>query len=246
MKVTDYLRTATDGFAITLDNDALRRFEIYYNLLAEWNEKINLTAITDPQGVAVKHFADSLAFFNYITVPKDAKIIDVGTGAGFPGVVLKIARPDIKLTLLDSLNKRFLFLRDLTEKLGLDADFAPMAYNLGGILFRPGYCIVFTACSLFTADLYGIEVTWVWLLAAFLLSFILSVATPPVVGGTTVCFSILFSQLGIKADALAVIISVNAVFEFLTVAVNNYCLQSQIVLLGNRFGKLDHERLRAS
>ena len=124
MKVTDYLRTATDGFAITLDNDALRRFEIYYRLLAEWNEKINLTAITDPQGVAVKHFADSLAFFNYITVPKDAKIIDVGTGAGFPGVVLKIARPDIRLTLLDSLNKRFLFLRDLTEKLGLDADFA--------------------------------------------------------------------------------------------------------------------------
>ena len=134
----------------------------------------------------------------------------------------------------------------LIGPLGLDADFAPMAYNLGGILFRPGYCIVFTACSLFTADLYGIEVTWVWLLAAFLLSFILSVATPPVVGGTTVCFSILFSQLGIKADALAVIISVNAVFEFLTVAVNNYCLQSQIALLGNRFGKLDHERLRAS
>lgn len=60
--------------------------------------------------------------------------------------------------------------------------------NLGGILFRPGYCIVFTACSLFTVDLYGIEVTRAWLLAAFLLSFILSVATPPVLGGTTVCF----------------------------------------------------------
>ncbi len=129
--------------------------------------------------------------------------------------------------------------------LGVDANFAPMAYNLGGILFRPGYCIVFTVCSLFTADLYGIEVTWAWLLAAFLLSFILSVATPPVLGGTTVCFSILFSQLGIRAEALSVIISVNAVLEFLTVAVNNYCLQSQVVLLGNRFGKLDCERLRA-
>lgn len=129
--------------------------------------------------------------------------------------------------------------------LGVDANFAPMAYNLGGILFRPGYCIVFTACSLFTADLYGIEVTWAWLLAAFLLSFILSVATPPVLGGTTVCFSILFSQLGIRAEALSVIISVNAVLEFLTVAVNNYCLQSQVVLLGYRFGKLDCERLRA-
>ena len=132
----------------------------------------------------------------------------------------------------------------LIGPLGVDADYAPLAYNLGGILFRPGYCIVFTACSLFTADLYGIEVTWAWLLAAFLLSFILSVATPPVLGGTTVCFSILFSQLGINAEALAIIISVNAVFEFLTVAVNNYCLQSQIVLLGNNLGKLDRDRLR--
>ena len=132
----------------------------------------------------------------------------------------------------------------LIGPLGVDADFAPMSYNLGGILFRPGYCIVFTACSLFTADLYGIEVTWAWLLAAFLLSFILSVATPPVLGGTTVCFSILFSQLGINSEALAIIISVNAVFEFLTVAVNNYCLQSQIVLLGNNLGKLDRGRLR--
>ena len=133
----------------------------------------------------------------------------------------------------------------LIGPLGVDADFAPLAYNLGGILFRPGYCIIFTACSLFTADLYGIEVTWAWLLAAFFLSFILSVATPPVLGGTTVCFSILFSQLGINAEALAMIISVNAVFEFLTVAVNNYCLQSQIVLLGNNLGKLDRDRLRA-
>ena len=134
----------------------------------------------------------------------------------------------------------------LIGPLGVDTDFAPLAYNLGGILFRPGYCIVFTACSLFTADLYGIEVTWAWLIAAFLLSFILSVATPPVLGGTTVCFSILFSQLGIRAEALSVIISVNAIFEFLTVAVNNYCLQSQIVLLGNRFGKLDCDRLRSA
>ena len=132
----------------------------------------------------------------------------------------------------------------LIGPLGVDADFAPMAYNLGSILFRPGYCIVFTACSLFTADMYGIEVTWAWLFAAFLLSFILSVATPPVLGGTTVCFSILFSQLGIRAEALSVIISVNAVFEFLTVAVNNYCLQSQIVLLGKGLDKLDCDKLR--
>ena len=130
--------------------------------------------------------------------------------------------------------------------LGVDDSFAPLAYNLGGILFRPGYCIVFTACSLFTANLVGIEVTWAWLLAAFLLSFILSVATPPVIGGTTVCFSILFSQLGIGTEALSVIISINAILEFLTVAVNNYCLQCQITLLGNSLGKVDLTRLRKS
>ena len=132
----------------------------------------------------------------------------------------------------------------LMGPLGVDGDYAPMAYNLGSILFRPGYCIVFTACSLFTAGMYGIEVTWSWIAAAFLLSFILSVATPPVMGGTTVCFSILFSQLGLNSQALAMIISINAFFEFLTVAVNNYCLQSQIVLLGQSIGGLDIEKLR--
>lgn len=132
----------------------------------------------------------------------------------------------------------------LIGPLGLDSDYAPLAYNLGGILFRPGYCIVFTACSLFTAVMYGTEVTWSWIIAAFLISFILSVATPPVMGGTAVCFSILFSQLGLQSGALAIIISINAILEFLTVAVNNYCLQSQIVLLGSSLGTLDAERLR--
>lgn len=134
----------------------------------------------------------------------------------------------------------------LIGPMGVDTDFAPLAYNLGSILFRPGYCIVFTACSLFTAGMYGIEVTWSWVAAAFLLSFILSVATPPVMGGTTVCFSILFSQLGLSSQALALIISINAFFEFLTVAVNTYCLQSQIILLGHNIGELDIDKLRAA
>jgi Na+/H+-dicarboxylate symporter len=132
----------------------------------------------------------------------------------------------------------------LIGPLGVGIDYAPLAYNLGSILFRPGYCIVFTASSLFTAGMYGIEVTWSWVAAAFLLSFILSVATPPVIGGTTVCFSILFSQLGLNSEALAMIISINAFFEFLTVAVNNYSLQSHIVLLGNSIGELNVEKLR--
>ena len=78
--------------------------------MIEWNEKINLTALTAPEDVALKHFTDSLMLLRYIDIEKDARVIDVGTGAGFPGMVLKIARPDIRLTLLDSLQKRLAFL----------------------------------------------------------------------------------------------------------------------------------------
>ena len=106
MNIKSILKEATADFKVQLNENQLNQLERYFELLIEWNEKINLTAITDTEGVAVKHFADSLTFFNYIDVPENASIIDVGTGAGFPGIVLKIARPDIKLTLLDSLNKR--------------------------------------------------------------------------------------------------------------------------------------------
>ena len=106
----EYLKQATDGYAVSLTANQLKQFDTYYQLLTEWNQKINLTAITDPEGVAVKHFADSLSFFNYCTIPEGGAVIDIGTGAGFPGIVFKIVRPDIKLTLLDSLKKRFLFL----------------------------------------------------------------------------------------------------------------------------------------
>lgn len=122
MDIKAVLKTATQDYKIELDDAKLIKFEKYFNLLVEWNEKMNLTAITDVYGVAVKHFADSLTFFNYIDVPNNASIIDVGTGAGFPGVVLKIARPDIKLTLLDSLNKRLNFLDVVLENLGLEAN----------------------------------------------------------------------------------------------------------------------------
>lgn len=121
MNIKDYLKLATENFKINLSDTQLEQFEQYFKLLVEWNEKINLTAITDEQGVAVKHFADSLSFFNYIDVPKGASIIDVGTGAGFPGIVLKIARPDIKLTLLDSLNKRLVFLQEVLDETGIEA-----------------------------------------------------------------------------------------------------------------------------
>ena len=103
-----------------LDETAVKRLEKYADLLVEWNEKINLTAIVDPEGIAVKHFLDCLMIFKYIDIHKGASVIDIGTGAGFPGVVIKIARPDIKLTLMDSLQKRINFLDTLCSELGLE------------------------------------------------------------------------------------------------------------------------------
>lgn len=115
-----YLKTLTDAIDLGLTEDQLGQFEIYAKCLVEWNEKMNLTAITDPEGIAVKHFYDSLLLFTAYDIPQGASVIDVGTGAGFPGVVLKIARPDIRLTLLDSLGKRLIFLDALLAELGLD------------------------------------------------------------------------------------------------------------------------------
>lgn len=103
-----------------LDEVAVKRLERYAELLVEWNEKINLTAIVDPQGIAIKHFLDCLYIFKYVDIPHGASVIDIGTGAGFPGVVMKIARPDIKLTLMDSLQKRINFLDTVCDDLGLE------------------------------------------------------------------------------------------------------------------------------
>ncbi|NMP38527.1 MAG: 16S rRNA (guanine(527)-N(7))-methyltransferase RsmG [Clostridiales bacterium] len=119
--VTDVLLN-TLGDALTLDVRACERFEIYASLLSQWNKKFNLTAITEPSAVAVKHFADSLMLLKYIDVPQGAKLIDVGTGAGFPGVALLIARNDIKLTAIDGTGKKLDFVRMLLNELGLDAE----------------------------------------------------------------------------------------------------------------------------
>ena len=132
MTMREYFLEATKDFKIQLNEEQLAQLERYYALLTEWNEKINLTAITDPQGVAVKHFADSLTVFNYIDIPQNASVIDVGTGAGFPGMVLKIARPDIRLTLLDSLQKRLNFLDIVLDELDLEAELIHSRAEEGG------------------------------------------------------------------------------------------------------------------
>lgn len=99
--------------------DITNQFEIYRDNLIEWNKVMNLTAITDPDEIEKLHFADSCALLNFYSFD-NKKVIDVGTGAGFPGVPLKIANGSIDLTLLDSLDKRINFLKDTCSKLGLD------------------------------------------------------------------------------------------------------------------------------
>lgn len=120
--IKNLLQNYIKDYKITLTENQYEQFQKYFELLAEWNEKMNLTAITDESGVALKHFADSLSLLNFVDIPQNSSLVDVGTGAGFPGVVLKIARPDIKLTLIDSLNKRLVFLGEVCAQLGIEAE----------------------------------------------------------------------------------------------------------------------------
>ena len=103
---------------IVFTEEQLQNFYQYMNLLIEWNEKINLTAIVEPKEIILKHFIDSLTIIKYIEPNKT--IIDIGTGAGFPGIPIKIVRPDLKVTLLDSLNKRINFLNEVIKSLELE------------------------------------------------------------------------------------------------------------------------------
>lgn len=107
---------------IEIPNNAVESLEIYGNLLLEWNEKINLTAITEPKEVVLKHFIDSLSLLKIIDPKQNESLIDIGTGAGFPGMVIKILRPELNVTLLDGHAKRFIFLEDLQAKLGLSTE----------------------------------------------------------------------------------------------------------------------------
>ncbi|GCF92385.1 ribosomal RNA small subunit methyltransferase G [Enterococcus florum] len=104
---------------ITLDETQMEQFASYYRLLVEWNQKMNLTAITEQKEVYLKHFYDSLTLAFSADFQTSGSLCDVGAGAGFPSVPLKIAFPDLEITIVDSLNKRILFLNHLTEELGL-------------------------------------------------------------------------------------------------------------------------------
>lgn len=102
-----------------INDDKLNQFLMFYDILIEWNSFMNLTAITDFEEVVKKHFLDSVKILNYVNLKREAVVLDFGTGAGFPGIPLKILRPDLKITLMDSLNKRIKFLDEVILKLGL-------------------------------------------------------------------------------------------------------------------------------
>lgn len=116
----EQLRRECAKIGVIPTDEQEKQMDLYAGLLMEWNEKINLTAIKKPEEIVTKHFVDSLTLLAALKIPEQAKIIDVGTGAGFPGIPVKILRPDLDVTLLDSLNKRLNFLLAAGEALGLE------------------------------------------------------------------------------------------------------------------------------
>ncbi|MFQ3546301.1 16S rRNA (guanine(527)-N(7))-methyltransferase RsmG [Halobacillus rhizosphaerae] len=130
---------------IELSEKQQHQFQQYFNILVEWNEKMNLTAITDLEGVYLKHFYDSLTAAFYYDFSKPLRICDVGAGAGFPSLPLKIVFPQLKVTIVDSLKKRITFLNHLAHELELDevAFYHDRAENFGkNAKFRESYDLV--------------------------------------------------------------------------------------------------------
>ena len=111
----------TEKLNLEVPEEAEGRFELFARLLTEKNKVMNLTAVTDADGIAVKHFADSVSILT-LCIPKGSRIIDIGTGAGFPGIPLLIMRPDIRLTLVDSTAKKIGFVSAALKELGLEAE----------------------------------------------------------------------------------------------------------------------------
>lgn len=115
----ELLKRIGDSVELDVSRETFEQFVLYKDLLKDWNEKINLTAITDDDEIFLKHFADSISIFKLNELKNIKKVIDVGTGAGFPGLPMKILRKDLSLTLLDPLNKRLNFLKEVADQLNL-------------------------------------------------------------------------------------------------------------------------------
>lgn len=114
-----FLKTNAEKMGVLLDDTALERFALLAQMLVDWNGRVNLTAITEPDEIVMKHFIDSITPLAHIDLPEGARVIDVGCGAGFPGLPILIARPDLKITFLDSISKKLSFIEAFLHEAGL-------------------------------------------------------------------------------------------------------------------------------
>ena len=119
MSVIEILKTNAEAYGIEISDDLGEKLEVYARLLKEWNDKINLTAITDDEGIAIKHFLDCLLVSKAAQFKSGDKVIDVGTGAGFPGLVIAAAFPDVQVTLLDSTGKKLKAVENIRQEMGV-------------------------------------------------------------------------------------------------------------------------------
>ncbi|MBX4262042.1 16S rRNA (guanine(527)-N(7))-methyltransferase RsmG [Clostridium estertheticum] len=119
MEYFDILNEASDNVGLKFDQDKYDQFMLYKDLIKEWNEKINLTAIKEDEAIVQKHFIDSMKVFKFDQLKNAKNVIDIGTGGGFPGIPMKIIKPEVNIVLLDSLNKRIIFLNEVINRLNL-------------------------------------------------------------------------------------------------------------------------------
>ena len=118
----DLMKQELNNMGVELDGYGLDRFDAYAERLVRWNHHVNLTAITEPDDIAIKHFVDCLSIMKYVKFNKGDKVVDVGTGAGFPGLPLLIANPDLDVNFVDSVGKKLGFIKDVMRNNGLVAN----------------------------------------------------------------------------------------------------------------------------
>jgi len=119
LKYFDILKEASNNEGLEFDQKKYEQFMLYKDLIKEWNEKINLTAIKEDEEIIKKHFIDSMKVFKFDQLKNAKNVIDIGTGGGFPGIPMKIIKPEVNIVLLDSLNKRIIFLNEVIKQLNL-------------------------------------------------------------------------------------------------------------------------------
>lgn len=132
----DLLLDTIKDYGIEISDEQFARLDKYAEMLVETNKSFNLTAITEPNDVTIKHFADCLAIFKYVNIPENANLIDIGTGAGFPGLVIKLFRPDIEVTFLDSTKKKLGFIENVLDETGVTGETVHLRAEEAAILSK--------------------------------------------------------------------------------------------------------------